>query len=210
MKTLRILLLFAVSFSLMTACEKEKFTPADDASGDAELVTRAHKGPKTKIYTAELGMLNMSGAMATVTVADNPDGSLTVMVEASGLEANMVHPQHIHGFADNTRPAVCPDESADTNEDGIIDLGEGVPFYGGVLLSLTDEEGNFPMADENGDLMYERTFSAEMVSSLKVLQNREIVLHGGTVMDEYWPTLPVACGSLGTPDIYPVGASGRR
>lgn len=209
MKILQFFFLFALSFSLLTGCEKEKFAPVDNVTGDDELVARAHKGKKTKVYTAYLDMLNMSGASATVTVAENPDGSLTVTVEGSGLEPNVIHPQHIHGFADNTRPSVCPDASADTNDDGIIDLGEGAPFYGGVLLSLTYEDGSWPMADADGKLMYERTFTAEDVSELKVLQNREIVLHGATVEDTFWATLPVACGSLSTPDIYPVGASGR-
>lgn len=207
MRTLQLLFLFVLSFSLFTACDKEEFAPSD--SGDIELDTRAHKGKKTKTYTATLGDLNSSGVSAVVMVSENPDGTLTVSVEAAGLEPNMPHAQHIHGFDSNTRPSTCPDETADTDGDGLVELAEGAPFYGGVLLTLSMENGMAPMSDADGNLSYMRTFSAEEASGLKVLQNREIVMHGATVEAEYWALLPVACGSLSTADIYPVGASGR-
>ncbi|WP_152426450.1 cupredoxin domain-containing protein [Cesiribacter andamanensis] len=148
-----------------------------------------------KEYWVEINPLNHSGVtgQAKLVVEGNV---LTVEVWAEGLEAGMPHPQHIHGFVENKGNATCPPPSADVNGDGLIDLGEGVPFYGPVLVSLTP----FPTA-EDGTIHYKQTFMLGMgdmiaYQALKPLQNRVIVLHGMTVEGTYWPTLPIACGQI--------------
>ena len=159
----------------------------------------------TKMYTADLAMLNESGVSGTaeITLTRN---EITVKIQATGLEPNKLHPQHIHGFIENRRNATCPPPSADTNGDGIIDLVEGLPFYGPIIQDLYVPIDTYPMAVD-GDIDYERTKTlgeTEFVeegqvatySELRPLQNRTIVLHGMTVDGEYVATLPVACGQI--------------
>ena len=142
-----------------------------------------------KQYMATLSSLNNSGATGTAMLT--LDGNmLTVKIDAMGLEPNKMHPQHIHGFTENNRNSVCPPMSADTDGDGLVELEEGVPYYGPVLLDL----GPMPMADAKGEVHYMRTFPVDQ--SWLPLQNRTIVLHGLTVMNQYWITLPVACGQI--------------
>lgn len=159
-----------------------------------------------RTFTAQLAPLNNSGVSGEATLM--VDGNmLTVTITAEGLEANKVHPQHIHGFVEDNRNATCPAPSADKNGDGLIDLIEGLPSYGPVLLELYLPVDEFPVADADGKLHFERTFSLGEVefeeegqvisyANLKPLQNRAIVLHGMTVDGEYVATLPVACGQI--------------
>jgi hypothetical protein len=140
-------------------------------------------------YRATLNSLNNSGVMgmAKLTLKGN---MLTVKIDATGLEALKSHLQHIHGFTDNKKNSNCPTMAADTNGDGIVDLVEGLPSYGPVLLSLDPT----PVADANGEVHYMQTFTIS--PSLLPLQNRAIVLHGLTVNGVYMPTVPVACGQV--------------
>ena len=133
------------------------------------------------------------------------------MLEATvlgfNLTPNMVHPQHIHGFEDDSMNSTCPTESADTNNDGLVDLGEGAPFYGPVILPLYEPVDAFPVANDWGMVTYNRTFHLGVTEfeeegqnptaeTLLPLVNRAIVLHGMFVDDEYVATLPVACGQI--------------
>ncbi|WP_296622194.1 hypothetical protein, partial [Marivirga sp.] len=129
-----------------------------------------------------------SGVMGTAELWLDGD-QLTVTIQASGLEPDMLHPQHIHGFTANNANATCPPMSADSDGDGLIELGEGLPFYGPVLLPLMP----FPMA-ENGTIDYTETFTVE--GDVLPIQNNSIVLHGMTVDGLYVATLPVACGAI--------------
>lgn len=146
-------------------------------------------------YTAQLGEMNNSGATGTATVIKQGD-QLTVTVIAQGLVPNEAHPQHIHGL-ENGEEGTCPPASADADEDGIITIPEGAPFYGAVLLPLED----FPMADANGNISYEKTFTlgedgAPTAAELADLDDRVIVLHGLNNEGEYVATIPAACGPL--------------
>lgn len=141
-----------------------------------------------KEYTADLAMLNNSGVSGTAELTLKGD-QLTVKIQATGLEPSMVHPQHIHGFMENNRNSKCPPASADDDGDGLVELGEGLPFYGPVLLPLDP----FPTAPD-GSINFEETYTVD--SSITPLQNRAIVLHGMTVDGEYIATLPVACGQI--------------
>lgn len=181
-----------ISADLQTSMEAEKRAASNAA--------------KAKMYTVDFGALNNSGVSGTAELTLIGD-QLTVKVNARGLEPNMVHPQHIHGFADNKGNSTCPTPAADTNGDGLVDLVEGLPSYGGVLLELYVPVDEFPVADANGMLTYERTFTlgttefseeGELISQddISPLQNRTIVLHGMTVNGEYVATLPVACGQI--------------
>lgn len=185
--------------------------PDEEVMNSADLQTtmdanKKAEQAKTKMYTVNFNALNGSGVSGSAELTLIGD-QLTVKVNATGLEANMVHPQHIHGFAEDKRNSTCPTPAADTNGDGLVDLVEGLPSYGGVLLELYVPIDEFPVADANGVLTYERTFTlgetefteeGELISesALSPLQNRTIVLHGMTVNGEYIATLPVACGQI--------------
>ncbi|NJB87811.1 Cu/Zn superoxide dismutase [Lewinella marina] len=188
LKTLRLLPLFALLL-VFTACEKEEYTIAEPQSqslkgGD---LAKAHKSKDR--YVADLSSLNGSGVMGQATLTLE-DGMLTVHIEASGMVPDVAHAQHIHGHMDSPRASVCPPPAADTNNDGMISVGEGAPFYGGILLALTP----FPVADASGNIDYTNTF--EYTGDLGQLQKRAIVLHGGNFGGDFIPSLPVACGKI--------------
>lgn len=167
-------------------CENEDTPPIFNEPGD-----------DAQVYKACLTPMNDSGALALAYF--RLDGNmLQTTVLASGVEANERHAQHIHGKESGN--ATCPPESA-AGEDGLISLEEGLPFYGAPLLALTDESGEYPMANASGDYIYERTFmlgEGDLISAadLGPLQDRAVVLHGMTVDGEYWGTLPVACQEI--------------
>ena len=132
-------------------------------------------------------------ALAYDAIAD----TLNVRIRATGLEAGP-HPAHIHGDLGPSFDAEVPPPAADTDGDGFIDLAEGVPFYGGILLTLDNEDGSFISVGSDGILDYERTFTGIdessgifnfMTSSPDdpqadpALDRTEIVLHGRTLAD---------------------------
>ncbi|MBD1397203.1 hypothetical protein H9Q13_08510 [Pontibacter sp. JH31] len=187
-KTTGFLAAAAMLFSF-TACEQTEVTP--DASLEASNAQNAHRSKSynlNKTYTAEIKALNGSGVMGTATLMLEGN-MLTVNIMASGLEAGMLHVQHIHGFMDKNKNAVCPPMSADTNGNGLVELGEGLPFYGPILLDLAP----FSTAPD-GSINYTQTF--QVSAGVLPLQNNVIVLHGMTVDGVYWPSLPVACGEI--------------
>lgn len=191
---------FIYSFLFLTSILFAVGCSAPDA--DEEAITglegnlqAAHKdvnsAAKAKVYTADLSSLNDSGVEGTAELV-LMGNELTVTINATGLVPNMLHPQHIHGFMENNRNSTCPPASADSNGDGLVDLVEGLPFYGPVLLSLTP----FPLA-EDGTITFVQTYDVSASEfSVTPLQNRAIVLHGLYVDGEYVPTLPVACGQI--------------
>jgi len=140
-------------------------------------------------YRANLQTLNSSGVRGQAKMTLDGD-QLKVTINARGYEANKLHVQHIHGFA-NKQNSVCPNISADTNNDGVVDLVEGLPSYGPVMLNFEP----FPNSDSNGRVNFQNTYTIN-VSDLGPLENRAIVLHGATVNGTYDPTLPVACGQI--------------
>ena len=177
------------SLVLITFTECTKSTMSQEAQSMTE-TKMAHKSLNlTKEYTAVLNSLNNSGASGTATLSLKGN-MLTVKIEAMGLEPNKLHPQHIHGFEANTRNSTCPTMAADINGDGYVDLAEGLPSYGPVLLNLAP----LPTADADGKVMFEQTF--EISKNLLPLQNRAIVLHGLTVNGVYEAVMPVACGQI--------------
>lgn len=150
--------------------------------------TLAHGNEKH--YRADLASLNSSGVSGTAELTLSGD-QLTVTITATGLEPNSPHPQHIHGAVDNKGNATCPPPAADVNGDGVVDVNEGVPFYGPVLLSLQP----FNQVAADGTLNFQQTFTVD-ARALGPLQNRAIVLHGLTLESGYVASTPVACGQI--------------
>lgn len=173
----------------------------------------AHGG---SVYSATLDELNGSGAGGSATIELNDDASqATITVNPSGLADGLPHAQHIHGEIGVANQ--CPTPDADANGDGVVDVAEGLPSYGGIQVSLTttgDTSADSGLAVDRfpvGNESYSRTIDiSEEVSG--DLANLHIVVHGvdengdgeynGEAMsslDESLPreaTLPAACGQL--------------
>ena len=139
-------------------------------------------------------------------------GAVTVTINVSGVTPRTLHPQHIHAGT------VCPTASDDGNVDGFVDVIEGLPKYGPILISLDKSLNNFkpslkfPVSDSTGSYRYSAKASkshleAELKEALK-LGERHVVIHGINPSDPLpssvkslpglpaWATLPVACGEL--------------
>ncbi|MEO9254222.1 MAG: hypothetical protein ABI305_01675, partial [Tepidiformaceae bacterium] len=108
-------------------------------------------------FTATLGALNTSangGTAVTGTATFVVSGdTITATVDAHGLAPSMAHAMHIH-TGDS-----CPTAAADTNNDGVIDVVEGAPAYGPILIPIdsniaSQAAGDFPMSDASGNLKF--------------------------------------------------------
>lgn len=133
-------------------------------------------------YVVDLAPMNNSGVDGSATVTVNGN-SITVEVNATGLEPNRKHPMHIHGFRDQT-PARMPETSANVTDQ------QAEEAIGPPLLVLSP----FPEADGNGTIQFTQTF--DDVQMIYPLHIRAISIHGMSVNNEYDFTLPVAAGLL--------------
>lgn len=136
-----------------------------------------------------LSDLNDTGASAEATITTTDEGGLHVEIDGSGFTPNSPHAQHLHGDT-GSKEFVCPSASADKDGDGLISTVEGVPAYGGVMVSLTSKGDTsadsglavdrFPTADADGNLHYERTIPADQVDPaiIENLDQLHIVQHG--------------------------------
>jgi hypothetical protein len=150
-------------------------------------------------YFAELKDLNPNDSSDVSGRADLwlRGDMLTVSVRASGLAPNQLHVQHIHGRIDDDGvpvDSVSPTlAGADSDGDGVLELIEGLPLYGPIVMSLKDDafadpfEGFAAVGDDGVlafdfiyDLRATTAFSAGFgIEQLLPLGKREIVLHGG-------------------------------
>ncbi|MBE4719004.1 hypothetical protein DAD99_12855 [Pseudarthrobacter sp. AB1] len=150
-------------------------------------------------------------ASGTAVITVNGD-DITVTVDVQGVTAGTLHPQHIHAGT------TCPNASDDVNHDSFVDVIEGLPKYGPVLISLDSDLNSFapsldfPVADASGSYHYsEEAAKSHLQSELKQalkLGDRHVVIHGINPTDPLpttvaslpglpaWATLPVACGQL--------------
>ncbi len=139
--------------------------------------------PAGAAWTGAFETLNDSGVTGRTQVIRRGD-MVTVSVTATGLAPNLPHAMHLHGTDEG--PSVCPPASADTNDDGLVDTAEGVPFYGGIEASLTTSGDTspdsalavdrFPTAPD-GSIAYSRTFTLDD-ESLEDLGRYHVVVHG--------------------------------
>jgi len=159
-----------------------------------------------QFYTTDLVALNNSGVAGRVTMLlDAAHESVTVGIEATGLEPDQVHIQHIHGFDDDSK-AMSPTIALDADHDGFVELGEGLVGYGPIQLNLTLDPANsahdhgtvghdhtadavFPTAGPDGTLHYMETFHFDpadanaqaIFAGITPLLAKEVVLHGESV-----------------------------
>jgi hypothetical protein len=139
---------------------------------------------------AKLVEQNGSGVSGTVTLTALGNGRLKVVIHSQGLVPGQPHAQHIHGSAHGGHFG-CPTlKKNDTDGDGVLTNEEATGEYGTVFLALTTEGGatpqdgldvkRMPVADSQGRLDYERTFSAKAVPDglVEHLSSLHVVQHG--------------------------------
>lgn len=206
----------------ITGCDTNSVTDGTMASVQGP-TSNAHIAA---VYEARLRPLNASvngqgvTGIATFTVGTN--GMLTAEVDAKGLAVDSplgIHAQHIHAGSE------CPNRSDDTNGDKIVDVIEGVPVYGAILVPLdgdisntTSEIPTFPSAMSQrgrsafGEIDYEATASVAAIEAALggelSLDTRHVVLHGISASTELpesvqslgglppQVSIPVACGEI--------------
>ena len=144
-----------------------------------------------QVYRVDFAALNASGVKASATLRVS-GGSLVVTLDAVGRVPEHIHPQHIHGFTNQT--SVCPTAANDANGDGIISFAEGLPAFGPVQVDLQP----YPTpANTAGATHYRATFVASQVPfDASQLSEKTMVLHGDFVDGGYVASLPVACGRV--------------
>jgi hypothetical protein len=175
-------------------------------------------------YEAVLASMNNSGVSGSATFVLGSD-TLSVSVNATGLEANENHPMHIHGFVGGPASSLSP---LDADGDGFIEESESEKAAGGALLSIVTssqahpaEESNpalYPMADAGGRIRFSQTYTFNLSDpatavawqELQTLNGRVFEIHGLSVpngpgahtpgevngIGGYKDTLPVAAGMI--------------
>ncbi len=168
---------------------------------NAPVAAQAERGGAT--YRATLSPLNGSGARGEATLTQTGQ-SVRVHITATGLEAGGPHISHIHGLSDGARAidSRCPTQSFDTDGDGFVELAEGAPAYGPILV-------DFMNIDPNQDGTVDFTTTITLTGVVTPLNKRHIVIHGMTVgavgagtpgevngQAGFKTVLPVLCGEI--------------
>lgn len=178
-KKSKLLLAPAVALSVLA------LTGTSAAAHDhAEGSTGSHQG--SGHFQAELKELNGSGGSGT-TMLTIDGNEATVTQEVTGLAEEFdggpyPHVQHIHIAAQGE----CPSPDADENGDGIVDTVEGLPSYGEIGTTLTEngstdaEHGtDLSGAGMGGSFSYERTFEINDATAQSVMDGTGVVVvHG--------------------------------
>lgn len=148
-------------------------------------------------YRVNFTTLNNSGVsgFALLTIDTNAQ-TLSVNIEATGLEPNQAHMMHIHGLiggdGTSTNPSLdsqTPTLADDADGDGFIEVLEGVPQYGDILLPLETQmaPGGVISYQDVFDLTDDSLFGSPVTgndytaANLMPLDFREIVIHGLSV-----------------------------
>ncbi|NEA99325.1 hypothetical protein [Streptomyces sp. SID13726] len=157
----------------------------------AALLTVAGSAPvfaeeDTPAYQIDLQQLNDSGSKGTVLLSARGT-ELTVWIKSEGMVPGQPSAQHLHGSTEG-HDFVCPDDSADTNGDGILNNTEATVHYGDINIALTvsgDTDAatsglavdRMPVADKEGKIAYKRTIpvSQDVIDHIKDLH---VVQHG--------------------------------
>ena len=185
-----------------------------------------------EFYFADLNAINGSGVegYAFITVERHGPGSaddvINVRMVAENLQAGL-HIKHIHGFEgtpEEGKEAVTPTVAQhDTDGDGFVELAEGAPAYGPILLNLTPFDD---FLSDNSTIVYNQSFhlpsgdkthddaahSGDGIKSFNNLDLNHFVIHGLRVdpsvgagtpgevgvadTDVYKEVLPVSVGEI--------------
>ena len=176
----------------------------------------ASAGQRHEAYTADLQPLNPDIGPAAVEGQAQifiQGDTIRVHLNARGVAPGIVHAMHIHA-SDR-----CPDASDDANGDGVVDVIEGLPKYGPILVPLDSDlssqaAGTFPTSSNGGTIHYHDSADVNaMLADLHAvdpntgdaviklapgealnLAGRHIVVHGVDPST----SLPATTASLGT------------
>lgn len=166
-----------------------------DDSNDSDLQT-------FEVTFTSLNSANNEGRPVTGTArftVSEDDDTFTASIDASGLFPSVAHAQHIHAST------ACPTMADDANGDGFLDVTEGLPSYGAILVPLdgdlsaqaTGADG-FPVASATGSIDYDQSADlSDILADLRAtdpdttdaviklgaggnldLAGRHVVLHG--------------------------------
>lgn len=159
---------------------------------------------------SDVSLLATTGTVDIIIEGDEVKVSMTV----NGSPVNITHLQHIHAGSS------CPVAADDLNGDAYIDVIEGVPKYGPILIPLDADlasqnggSANYPSASATGNYTYdEATSLTSMLADLRApdpdltdatvkleagellnLAGRHIVVHGVSPLSN----LPDTVASIG-------------
>ena len=161
----------------------------------------------TTIGRADLKPLNRSGARGQAELRLSADHrTLTVIIQASGLEPGGIHISHIHGLSQNGQSvdSTCPTSAEDADHDGYVELAEGAVKYGPIIVDFMNID-----PDANGRVNFHKEFDLSGAQAALPLQMRHIVIHGLSVSGAgagtpgevdgtsgFKTVLPVLCGDI--------------
>ena len=221
-KKLGLALLLAVAMSLsLVSVAFANGGDSDDRDGHEEQGKHEHGNHEHgDHFQADLKPLNRSGAEGHAMLEKDGSKKVETEIHTKGLAPKLPHAQHIHGF--KKAVSECPTLAA-SGRDNLITTAEGLPSYGPIQVSLTTKGDTspksalavdrFPVANANGTVEYERTFSVPS-NVAKNLGKKVIVQHGVDLNDngrydfkaagksEFDPslpqeaTIPATCGVI--------------
>jgi len=192
------------------------------ALGAATILVGSAEADHLTYYTVDFAELNESNVTGNaVLIVDSNENTLQVDIQANGLEPHQDHLMHIHGRFDgegDPADSFTPTLADDADGDGFVEVLEGLPQYGDILLPLATQN------DATGNIAYRQSFDLTddslffspvsgndyAASDIFPLNFREIVIHGKTVATGigtgtggsvdgsggYKLTLPVAAGEI--------------
>jgi len=153
-------------------------------------------------FSVSVNELNDSGVHGSFKV--HLSGTkLKVDVNLSGLEANQLHPMHIHGFP-SEKKSDKPTSAYDFNGNGMIDDAEGEEAAGPPLVPIVKSSDpdsdpfDYFKSDSKGRLKVSKTYdlTEDDVKLLTPLNVRAFEVHGMTVDGTYEPEMPVGAALL--------------
>jgi hypothetical protein len=156
----------------------------------AALATPTQAAPRVGDWTADLVAVNHQGS-GHVDLHEHGT-TLDVDLKAMGLDDG-IHVAHIHGI--KQAEAECPAlAAADHDGNGLVDFGEGLPFYGPVVRTLSNG-----LDDRGTSLDWQRVFKSlddgDGIASLGDLDQYAIVVHGVDVDGDGMATKTDALGN---------------
>ena len=159
-------ILMSLLFILFFGCGQQTGQQEEEGLESEELES-LDIAERTRLFSAELEPVNQDmhgmaiNGTASISIVNN---MVTFQVNAYNLPADIMHLQHLHGYKDNRMDAQCPPETADKNNDEIIDLIETRDFTGVTLIplhenpvSLEIKTESYPVANSNGTIDYGET-----------------------------------------------------
>ena len=226
---------YVIAFEHQGTDNNHDVTLMQDASGNLTGNGGSPAGNNTYLWTITGGTVTGSSIEFTADYTATPDavtpqttleveGTVAIDGTISGTWSDNYQGDNRSGTWMTTSGEATSESyfhSADTNNDGFISVAEGVPFYGGIEVSLTTSGDTspdsglaldrFPVADASGTYAYSRTFtvSNEVRDSIA---DGHIIIHGididqsgeydgdkpSSIAPEvpFETTVPAACGLI--------------